>query len=153
MAQRFKKSGKEHLVLLFMTDHDPEGADIPESYTNSMRDDFGIKKIIPIKVALTYEQTIDPALNLHTDMMAKKGSRRWKKFVERYGENVFELESVQPGHLQTMLYNAIDTVIDAEAFNAEIDREKKDAAFLDGVRKVVKQTLGNVPELQAERKT
>src|SRR5579871_1789829 len=56
MAQRFKQSGKEQLVLLVLSDFDPEGEDIAESFARSMRDDFGIKRIVPIKVALTSEQ-------------------------------------------------------------------------------------------------
>jgi hypothetical protein len=41
-------------------------------------------------------------------------------------------------------------VIDVDAFNAEIDREKEDARFLEGVRKVVKKNLEGIPELNGE---
>ena len=36
---------------------------------------------------------------------------------------------------------AIDRVIDRRAFNAELDEEKRDAAFLDGVRTRVHDVL------------
>jgi hypothetical protein len=152
MAQRFKKSGKEQLVILFLSDFDPEGDNIPESYAKSMRDDFGIKGIVPIKVALTYDQV--QTMNLVTDQLTapKKGSSRYNKFIRRYGSDVsvYELEAVPPGELQDLLHEAIDQVIDVDAFNAEIDREKEDAAFLEGVRKVVKKNLEGIPELNGE---
>ena len=42
---------------------------------------------------------------------------------------------------------AIDDAIDVESFNVEGDREKEDAAFLDGVRRIVEKTLESIPEL------
>jgi hypothetical protein len=69
MSQRFKKSGKSKLILLVLSDFDPEGDNIPESFARSMRDDFGIQSIVPIKVALTYEQT--QTMNLVTDQLTK----------------------------------------------------------------------------------
>jgi hypothetical protein len=146
MAQRFKKSGKEQLVLLVLSDFDPEGEDIAESFARSMRDDFKIKLLIPVKVALKQAQIV--AMGLPPQMKAKEGSSRRKKFVERHGENVYELEAIPPDVMQTLLRDAIDSVIDVEAFNAEGDREKEDAAFLDGVRRIVKKTLESIPELQ-----
>src|SRR4051794_8696172 len=62
IAERFRRSGKEILVLLFVSDLDPEGDDIPHSFAMSMRNDFGRKyriyddTIVPVKVALTKSQ-------------------------------------------------------------------------------------------------
>jgi hypothetical protein len=49
-----------------------------------------------------------------------------------------------------MLRRAIESVIDNDAFLAEVEQEKRDAAYLDGVRKIVKKTLGEIPELRSE---
>ena len=61
------KSGKEKLLLVVLADQDPEGEDIGRSFAQSMRDDFGITNIVPIKVALTAEQVESLHLppNLH----------------------------------------------------------------------------------------
>src|SRR5262249_18570975 len=56
MYERFRRSGKDNLVILFLTDHDPEGEDIGPSFARSMRDDFGLTKVTPVKVALTRDQ-------------------------------------------------------------------------------------------------
>jgi hypothetical protein len=150
MAQRYKKSGKEKLVLLVTSDFDPEGDDIPESFAQSMRDDFGITNIEAIKVALTYEQT--QTMDLVTDELTrpKTGSSRYKKFVRKYGADVsvYEMEAIPPDQAQALLRNAIDSVIDVDAFNAEVDQEKKDAAFLDRIRKRVKSVLATIPQLK-----
>jgi hypothetical protein len=67
-----------------------------------------------------------------------------KGFVERFGENVFELEAIPPATLQQYLREAIDDVLDLKAFNAEIDREKEDAAYLDTVRNRAHAMLGEL---------
>jgi hypothetical protein len=135
MAQRYFKSGKEQLILLAVSDFDPEGEDIAESYARSMRDDFGIDNIVPIKVALTHDQVTDPEMGLHPQMKAKAGSSRRQGFVEKYGDDVFELEAIPPAELQVILRQVIDSVLDVDAFNTEVDAEKKDAAELDKIRK------------------
>jgi hypothetical protein len=139
MAQRFRGSGKERLVLLILSDFDPEGEDIGHSFARSMRDDFSIREIVPIKVALTAEQVEEMALP--PVLKAKEGSSRRGRFVERHGEHVHELEAVPPDGLQHLLRDAIENVLDIAAFNGEIDKEKEDAAYLAGVRRTIHDVL------------
>ncbi len=142
MAERFKQSGKEKLILLALSDFDPEGEDIAHSFARSMRDDFKIREIVPVKVALTADQVED--LELPPILKAKESSSRYDKFTARHGDDVFELEAVPPDNLQHILRRAIDSVLDTKAFNAEVDREKEDATFLAGVRRTVQQLLSSV---------
>jgi ParB-like chromosome segregation protein Spo0J len=148
MAERFRKSGKDKLVLLVLSDFDPEGEDIAESFARSMRDDFKIYSIFPVKVALTSDQVRDT--ELPPQMKAKEDSSRRKKFVDRHGDDVYELEAIPPADLQTILEEAIDSVIDIDAFNAEVDREKEDAVYLESVLRTVKKTLEGIRELNGE---
>lgn len=60
---------------------------------------------------------------------------------------MFELESVPPDKLQAILRVEIDQVIDKDRFNAELDAEKSDAAFLARVRRAVLKFLETLPEL------
>jgi hypothetical protein len=139
MAQRFRQSGKDRLVLLVVGDQDPEGEDIGHSFARSMRDDFGVLGIDPIKVALTSQQVAD--LNLPPMMIAKKKSSRRKTFTDKHGEHVYELEAVPPATLQHFLREVIDSVLDVDAFNEELDAEKQDAAQLAERRKSVHKAL------------
>ena len=77
MAQRYWASGKEKLVLLVLSDFDPSGEDIAHSFARSMRDDFGISKIVPMKVALNRNQ-ID-RLGLPPQMTKAHHVRWWQR--------------------------------------------------------------------------
>ncbi len=142
LVSRFKKSGKEKLILLFLSDLDPDGEEISTSFARSLRDDFGIENIHPIKAGLTAAQV--KALNLPPGMEAKKSSSNYAKFESLHGGLAYELEAVAPGELQRLLRETIDSVLDLKAFNAEIDREKEDSAYLDAVRRSMKTTFSTM---------
>jgi hypothetical protein len=141
MAERFRDTGKEKLLLLVLSDFDPEGEDIAHSFARSMRDDFEIDDVEFVKVALTSAQVQE--LGLPPGMKAKKSSSRRRQFVERHGEHVYELEAAAPVQLQTILRQPIESVLDMDSFKAEVDAEKRDAAHLAGVRKTVHDMLLN----------
>ena len=126
MAARYFRSNKETLVLLIVSDFDPDGETIAESFARSMRDDFSIRDIHPVKVALTKDQVLERSLPPSMD--AKTTSANYKKFVAKYGTDAYELEALQPADLQEILREAILSVMDLELFNLEVDREREDAA-------------------------
>jgi hypothetical protein len=140
IAHRFRKSGKDRLILLILSDFDPDGEEIAHSFARSLRDDFGVAEIEPIKVALTADQVEE--FDLPPEMKAKERSTNYRRFADEHGDDVWELEALPPETLQRLLQDAIDAVIDVEAFNHEIDQEKADAAKLEGVRRVMLDTLG-----------
>ncbi|MBP60393.1 MAG: chromosome partitioning protein ParB [Planctomycetaceae bacterium] len=141
IAERFWTSGKDSLFLLVVSDFDPEGEEIVQVAGRTLRDDFGVDdwNLELIKVAVTPQQIAD--LELPPNLEAKETSSRFAKFVERHGRNVYELEALTPEQLQDALTEAIDGVIDLELFNGELDAEKNDATFLQGVRNTVTETL------------
>ena len=139
MAQRFKTSGKEKLIVLIVSDFDPEGEQLAQSFGRSMRDDFGIASVCPIKVALTAKQV--KQFKLPPGPKAKSGSTNYRKFVSKYGANVFELEAITPSALQGLVRDAIDAVIDRDSFNCELDQEREDAAELEALRRTVIKTI------------
>ena len=139
MAERYRNSGKQKLIVLMLGDFDPEGEDICHSFARSMRDDFGIANIEALKVGLTAPQT--KKYRLPKKMTAKESSARREKFVEKHGENVWEIEALPPATLQEILTDAIESVIDLDAYNHEVMEERKDAAVLEANRRVVIQYL------------
>jgi hypothetical protein len=139
LFDRFRLSGRQRLILLVLSDYDPEGEDIAHSFARSMRDDFGITNIQPIKVALTADQVT--RMRLPPIMTAKKTSSRHKGFVAKHGETVHEIEAVPPQELQGILREAVNSVMDVQAFNREVEAEKQDAAFLEGVRKTIHSSV------------
>jgi hypothetical protein len=101
-----------------------------------------------VKVALNGLQVEE--LGLPPQMKAKRTSSRRAKFVSRHGEDVFELEAVRPAQLQAFLREAIESVMDVELFNAEVEKEKQDAAHLDEVRQRTHALLGQMRDLESD---
>jgi hypothetical protein len=145
LVRRFTQSGKEKLVLLALSDFDPDGEEIAHSFARSLRDDFCIDegRIIPVKVALSLEQVEE--LALPPIMTAKEGSANYDRFVEAYGAQVHELEAAPPGELQRFLSEAIHAVLDVELYNAEVEAERRDASYLAAARSSLQQAFTNLP--------
>ncbi len=150
MAQRFKKTRKNKLVLLCLSDHDPDGKEITHSYGRSLRDDFGIPyyKLELIQVAVTQKQIDD--LNLPPNMLAKKTSANYKRFKKEHGKYAYELEAIDPQTLQGILVEAIDSIIDVGKFNAQIAAEKKESATLEAAKRQVCTILKDYMPKQTE---
>jgi hypothetical protein len=140
MVQRFKKSGKEKLVVIFLSDHDPDGEEISQSFARSLRDDFDID-VVAIRGALTVEQVAQ--YDLPPGVNAKRSSSNFPKFSDAYGTVAHELEALPPETLAEILTATIDRVLDITAFNVELDKEKEDAAFLESRRRVILEFIQN----------
>ncbi len=141
MLQRYLKSGKERMVLVVVSDFDPEGESICESFARSMRDDFGVD-IACIKAALTYQQTQE--LKLPPALQAKDTSSRYAGFVDKYGDDVYELEALPPEKLQDLVDEAIRSVIDIDLFNAELEKERTDSQWLDVTRRRLMAAIAEI---------
>lgn len=149
MARRFKKSGKEKLIVISMSDLDPDGDEITHSFARSMRDDFGIN-VECIKAALTMSQVRELRLPPNR-LKAKDSSTNYAKYLERYGtEDVYELEALNPGQQGQLLTDAIVSVLDVDRYNAEIAEEGKEAAFIDEKRQLAMRAMGDSKEWQSE---
>jgi len=141
MVQRFKQSGKENLILLILSDFDPDGEEIAASFPRSLRDDFGLNDVIAHKVALTGDDVRE--YNLPSDMEAKKSSMNYKKFVQKYGVHVAELDAAPVVLLQGKLRDAIENCLDMDLFRAELAKEKEDSAFIAATKQMVIKTIGD----------
>jgi hypothetical protein len=141
IAERYKASGKDKLIILAMSDLDPDGDAIAHSLGQRLRDDFNVGDTDVIKCALTMKQV--RALRLPQKYeRAKTGSSNYQRYIEDYDTDfVWELEALAPKVLQRLLTDAIDSVIDKAAFNAEVASERADAAHNAGVRAIVLGTL------------
>ncbi len=143
LAQRFRKSGREKLIVLLVSDFDPDGEVIAKSFAQSMRDDFGIYQIHAVKVALTADQI--QQYGLPQTMEAKTSSANYKKFVKATGTTkAYELEALPPETLAMVLREAIKGVMDGEAFRHEEDQQRDDAAKLAAFRTTTLKMIGEV---------
>lgn len=142
MVDRFHRSGKDRLILLVVSDHDPDGEEIAQSLARSIRDDFDIppSRLSAVKVALTSQQVAK--YNLPPSMDAKEKSKNYAKFVKLYGTHAYELEALDGDVLQVLLRNAIEAELDMGMFDKEVEQEKTDAALIEAQRMKLKALLG-----------
>ena len=77
-------------------------------------------------------------------MIAKESSSNTPKFIEQHGKNVWELEALRPQVLQKILTEAIESVLDIDAFNREVEAESADAAYIAAARQSIIKTIGNI---------
>jgi len=140
MVQRFKRSGKERLILLILSDFDPDGEEIAASFPRSLRDDFGLSNVIAHKVAISGADVRDHGLP--SDMEAKVSSPNYKKFVSRHGVHVAELDSAPVALLQGKLRDAIENCLNMDLLRAELAKEKEDAAFIAATKQAVVKAMG-----------
>lgn len=136
---RYRESGKGRLMLLIMSDFDPEGEDIASSFAKSMRDDFGIADITAQKVCLTWDQVLERDLPQTFDI--KKDGSRYKKHAAKYGDRAHELEAITTAERARLLEEAIRGVLDLDAYEAEVEREEDDAERLQGIREMIRPAL------------
>lgn len=142
MHNRWQASGKNKLVLIVLSDHDPDGEMIADSLVGYMRDDFRIprSRITAVRAALTADQC--QRFNIPADVEAKPTSTNYQRFVRHHGIAASELEAVPPRQLQRMLRDAIESVLDHDAFAAEQERERADAQEIDTARARAMAALG-----------
>jgi hypothetical protein len=153
LAQRFEDSGKERLVLLCVSDCDPEGENIPNAVKSAMVGDLGLdsRRIELRKVALTLDQARAFGLPPQPIKEEKeeggkksKGSSRAKKYMEKKKtKDVWEVEALTPGQLTTIATDAIESTINMEAFKRELEAERAEAASLEEKAELVRHLLGN----------
>ena len=144
MVDRFRESGREKLIVIVVSDFDPEGQDIPNAFGLSLRDDFDIEpdRLVIVKAALTHQQTQD--LDLHEGQLAKEESARYQRFVDAYGERCWELEAVPTATLREIVEANIRRTLDLDAFNGELAKQKQEQGELNEHRRRVREALAHI---------
>jgi hypothetical protein len=152
LYERYLASGKEKLIVIVLSDFDPEGEMIPQVGGRTLRDDFNVDDddLEIIKAGVTREQ-IDK-YDLPPQNFAKETSSNYEWFVERNGgdETVYELEALDPEDMLRDLENVIQSVIDIDLFNGEAEAEQGEAAYLEAARKTAVEALKGLGEEPGE---
>ena len=73
---------------------------------------------------------------------AKESSTRFASFVERTGAtDTYECEALAPADLQTALRDAIESALDHELYDAEVEQEQKDVKEINSFRRKIVEGL------------
>jgi hypothetical protein len=132
MEMRWKHSAARCFILLTISDHDPEGFDLIDDATRSLRDLHKVPVKV-VRVGLTMEQIerqeASPAF-------AKETSSRFKQYVERTGsKECWEVEAIDPEFLQSEVHDAVLSVLDVEQLNAVQERQVVEKGQVAAIRR------------------
>jgi hypothetical protein len=143
---RNRASGKEWLIVIVLSDFDPEGEMIPQVSGRTLRDDFGVDKLKIIKAGVTRAQI--EQYQLPVQNFAKETSSNYDWFVRRNNgdTSVYELEALPPAQMLADLDRVIRSVIDTELFNAEVQREREESAYLEALRDRTVEALRGITD-------
>jgi hypothetical protein len=115
-------------VLLYFGDFDPSGLNIPEVVSRDLGEFFRVPFEFR-RVALTREQidarTLPPAPVKLTDSRANG-------FVDQHGEEVYELDAIEPNELQDLIREAVGEWFDDEVL------EERDRQVAEGREQIAK---------------
>jgi hypothetical protein len=140
IAKRFKQSGRKRMTLIIISDHDPEGLELADDAIRSLSDLWGLP-VDGHRIAVTREQ-IDE-LGLTDDFNpAKTTSSRFKKFVERTGDQkTWEVESLEPDYLVAQIKAAIEANMDMDLYERVVQQELRDCEELQTIRREIAGVL------------
>ncbi|MEX1223414.1 MAG: ParB N-terminal domain-containing protein, partial [Pirellulales bacterium] len=145
LCERYHDSGKERLIVIVLSDYDPEGEMIPQVGGRTLRDDFGIEDFAILKAGVTPKQIKEhslPSMNF-----AKESSSNYEWFVKRSGgTEVYELEALEPQAMLDDLERVIQNTLDIDLFNAEASREQDEAVYLAAAREKATEALRGLAE-------
>jgi len=113
-------------IIFHLGDHDPSGLDM----TRDNRDRISMFAGVPVMVqrlALNYNQVEELRLPPNP---AKMTDSRADKYVEKYGRDSWELDALDPDHIQNLISDAILRVRNEEKFDAMLHQEVQDRKLL-----------------------
>jgi hypothetical protein len=122
VAGRFQASGKQRLVVIYVSDLDPEGMDMPSSWKKYLEHDFSVRAEV-YRAAVTPEQV--ERFDLPPDADVKLTSTRAAGFIEAHGKQCWELDSMPEAVLIEEVAKAVRSVLDIPAFNRAMAREQE----------------------------
>ena len=122
VADRFRASNKQRLVVIYVSDLDPEGMDMPSSWKKYLEHDFCVRAEV-YRAAVTPEQV--QRFDLPPDADVKQTSTRAASFIVAHGDQCWELDSMPEAVLIEEVSKAVGSALDLAAFNRAMAREQE----------------------------
>ena len=130
-------NGYKPVRVLQLTDFDPSGEDMVRDLETRLTR-YGAEDFQVNKIALTQEQVQTLGL---PPMPAKTSDPRYDRFAASYGEQAVELDALPPDELERIVRDAIQSLIDITAWNAEIEKSNEQR---EEIRRRIDELLENL---------
>jgi hypothetical protein len=128
-ADRFKRQEQrgERTVILYFSDHDPEGLHMPEQVGEAL-EQFGVTNVEIRRMGLTMEQIREHQPPSST---AKSGSSRIQHYYDATGtDEAWELDALRPAVIQQLIEDEVLRIRDDELWEAALEREADNARLM-----------------------
>jgi hypothetical protein len=114
-----EKAGKKTFIV-HLGDHDPSGIDMTRDIQDRL-ELFGSTAVIH-RIALVYDQIeqYDPPPN-----PAKTTDTRYKSYADKYGDESFELDALEPSVIVDLIRNEVNSHLDSELWQEALNRQKE----------------------------
>lgn len=123
----------KEVVVLYLGDHDPSGEDMVRDIRDRLAE-FGVPNLRVDKIALTMVQIrkFNPPPN-----PAKITDSRAKGYIEKFGDQSWELDALPPKELNRLVEQAIARNVDKDLMGAVVAREDVER---ERVRKAIERS-------------
>ena len=136
-------------VIIHLGDHDPSGIDMTRDIRDRLKlflNHHGYDAITVDRAALNMEQVhqYNPPPNY-----AKATDARFQGYVELYGDDCWELDSMEPEILDLLIHDKIREHMDEAQWNAVQDRQESERSRIWDAHENwadIQEYLGNPPE-------
>jgi len=118
--KRYERNGEE-VVILYFSDHDPEGLQMPEQVGEAL-ESFDVRNVEIRRMGLTMEQ-----VRQHNPppSAAKQSSSRIDSYINKTGtDQAWELDALKPQVIQELITKEMDEIIDWDLWNEAIESER-----------------------------
>jgi hypothetical protein len=141
--EMYRRSGKDRLVMVMVTDHDPEGLMIGHVAGRTFRDDFGLDAddLTIVRAAVTREQIVKYRLPEQNFAKETSSNHQWYLTQNDGDSSVYELEAMSPTDMLRDLEEVICSVVDIDLYNREVAEEEREAVYLEAARGKVIHSL------------
>lgn len=118
---RRKLDAGKNVTIFYLGDHDPSGLDMDRS-NDELANMYGRTGHIEFRrLGLTFDQVQE--YNLVPDP-AKESDGRFAAYAEQYGNESWELDALRPQVIDTLIRDAITSVLDQDDFDAKLEQEE-----------------------------
>ena len=133
---RLKYQTEKEVIMLYFGDFDPSGIEMLESMKITLLEEMKIESIEFKRIALL-ENDIEKYKLPHNPNALKRTDTRANKHLERYGELAVELDALRPDILELRIKESIESEINIDNFNNEIEKQKDDLYKLKQLKKKI----------------
>lgn len=113
IARALKDSVDRRNIILYFGDFDPSGLNIPEVIERDLGIMFGQEFALEC-IALTREQADEMGL---IPAPVKRGDARSAAFADEHGEEVYELDAIEPEALKALIRENVERYFDDDAWS------------------------------------